>query len=125
MLFRSKSLEHVYAVTAQDIVKAAKFVEGSVLPLLQKAAANASTLEAVTALVSPQAANVERVAFSVLGTIIKTLEDAAPAAAASGMNVTLDATLVADIKAIIPAVKGQATVAAQTVSTVAAQTVAN
>ena len=120
-----KSLEHAYAVAAQDIVKAAKFVEGSVLPLLQKAAANASTLEAVTALVSPQAANVERVAFSVLGTIIKTLEDAAPAAAASGMNVTLDATLVADIKAIIPAVKGQATVAAQTVSTVAAQTVAN
>ena len=45
-----KSLEHVYAVTAQDIVKAAKFVEHSVLPALQKAEANASTIESITSL---------------------------------------------------------------------------
>jgi len=111
-----KTVEHAYAVASQDIVKSAKFVENSVLPLLQKAQTNASTIEAITALVSPQAANVERTAFSVLGTIIKAIEDANTAASSGGVNITLDAALVADVKSIIPAVKGQATVTAQTVA---------
>ena len=111
-----KTVEHAYAVASQDIVKSAKFVENSVLPLLQQAQTNASTIEAITALVSPQAANVERTAFSVLGTIIKAIEDANTAASSGGVNITLDAALVADVKSIIPAVKGQATVTAQTVA---------
>jgi len=60
----------------------------------------------VTALVDPQEANIERAGFAVLGVVIKAIEDAGAAAGANGLNVTLDAQLVADIKAIAPAVKG-------------------
>jgi hypothetical protein len=57
------SIEHALATAASDTVKAAKFVETSVLPVLKKAQADQGTIEAVTALVSPQAANVERAGF--------------------------------------------------------------
>jgi len=60
----------------------------------------------VTALVDPQEANIERAGFAVLRVVIKAIEDAEAVAGANGLNVTLDAQLVADIKAIAPAVKG-------------------
>ena len=59
----------------------------------------------MTALVSPRAANIERVGFAVLGVVIKAIEDAGAAAGANGLNVILDAQLVADIKSIASAVK--------------------
>jgi hypothetical protein len=99
------NIEHVLATAAQDVVKTAKFVEVSVLPVLQKAQADQSTIESVTALVSPSAANIERAGFAVLGVVIKAIQDAGTAAAANGINVTLDAQLVSDIKAIVPAVQ--------------------
>ena len=100
--------EHAFAKAAQDVVSAAKFITTIVLPILKKAAVDESTVEAITGLVDPQAVNVERAAFAVLGTIIKVIEDAGTAATAGGLIVTLDAALVADIKAILPAVKGAA-----------------
>jgi len=66
-----------------DVVKVVKFVETSVLPVLQKAQAESSTIEAVTAMVSPQAANIERVGFAVLGVVIKAVDDAGTGAARS------------------------------------------
>ena len=42
------SVEHALAVAAQDVVKTAKFVETSVLPVLKKVQADQSTIEAVT-----------------------------------------------------------------------------
>ena len=48
------SVEHALAVAASDTVKVAKFVDTQVLPVLKKAQAEASTIEAVTSLVSPQ-----------------------------------------------------------------------
>ena len=56
---KDSSIEHSLAVAASDTVKVAKFVENSVLPVLKSAQANQSTIEAVTGLVSPQAANIE------------------------------------------------------------------
>ena len=106
------SFEHALAVAASDTVKAAKFVEVSVLPVLKKAQADQSTIEAVTSLVSPQAANIERVGFAVLGAVIKALDDANAVAGANGLNVTLDAQLVSDIKSIAPAVKSAVSVSA-------------
>jgi len=100
--------DHAYASAAKDIVAASKYVQSTVLPTLTKAAAQASTIEAVTGLVSPAAVNIERAAFAVLGTIIKAITDGGTAVAAGGLNVQLDAALVADIKAIMPAVKAQA-----------------
>ena len=106
------SIEHSLAAAAIDTVKAAEFVEVSVLPVLKKAQADQSTIEAVTALVSPQAANIERAGFAVLGVIINALDAAGAAAGANGLNVTLDAQLVADVKAIAPAVKAAVPVSA-------------
>ena len=60
----------------------------------------------MTALVSPQAANIERAGSAVLGVVINALDAAGAAAGANGLNVTLDAQVVADIKAIASAVKG-------------------
>jgi hypothetical protein len=100
--------DHAFASAAKDIVSTAKTIQSNVLPLLTKAATQASTIEAVTGLVSPAAANVERAAFAALGSIIKSIGDAGAAVAAGGLSVQLDATLVADIKSIIPAVKSQA-----------------
>ena len=99
------NVEHALAVAASDTVKGAKFVETSVLPVLKSAQANQSTIEAVTGLVSPQAANIERAGLAVLGVVINALDAAGAAAGANGLNVTFDAQLVADIKAIAAAVK--------------------
>jgi hypothetical protein len=97
------SIEHALATAASDTVKVAKFGETNVLPVLKKAQANASTIESVTSMVSPQAANIERAGFSVLGVVINALDAAGAAAGANGLNVTLDAQLVADVKATIAA----------------------
>ena len=60
----------------------------------------------VPALVSPQAANIERAGFAVLGVVIKAIDDGGTAAGANGLNVSLDAQLIADVKASAAAVKG-------------------
>ncbi len=100
--------DHAFASAAKDIVSASKVIQTSVIPVLTKASTQASTIEAVTGLISPAAANIERVAFAALGLIIKVMGESTQAVAAGGLNVQLDAALVADIKAIIPAVKTQA-----------------
>jgi len=100
--------DHAFASAAKDIVAASKVIQSSVLPVLTKAATQASTIEAVTGLVSPAAVNIERVAFALLGVIIKAITDGGQAIVAGGLNVQLDAALVADIKAILPTVKTQA-----------------
>ena len=70
----TNSVEHAVATAASDPVKVAKFVETSVLPVLKNAQANASTNEAATALASPQAANIERAGFAVLGVVINAFD---------------------------------------------------
>jgi hypothetical protein len=102
------SIEHSLASAASDVVKVANFVETSVLPALNKAQAEAPTIEVVTALVSPRAANIERLGFAVLGVVIKAIDDAGTAAGANGLNVFLAAQLVADINSIAPAVNSAA-----------------
>src|SRR5262249_60649982 len=106
------SIEHAFASAASDVVKVAKFVEQSVLPALKKAQAQETTIEAVTALVSPQAANIERVGFAVLGVVIKAIDDAGAAAGGKGLNLRPDAQLLADIKNIAPGGKGAGPAAA-------------
>lgn len=102
------STEHMLAKAAQDVVAAAKFVSHSVLPALQRTAASEQTIEAITSLVDPQAVNIERAAFALLGLAIKTIEDSGTVANAGGMNVSLDALLVSDLRSIMPAIKNVA-----------------
>ena len=100
--------EHAMAIAAQNIVRDWKYVESKVLPALQDVEAKATSIEAVTGLVSESAANIEKAAFGVLGFVIKAIQDVTAAAAGGGLNVSLDASVVADIKSIIPAVMEKA-----------------
>lgn len=102
------SIEHAYAVAIGDLKKVGSALTTVVVPALQKIDASASTIEAVTGLVSPQLANIERTADAVLGLVIKAIEDGQSAVASGGVNVALDSSLVNDIKAIMPAIKTQA-----------------
>ena len=106
------TLEHAYASAVTDLRKVGKFITGTAVPALQAIHADAATIEAVTGLISPQLENVERTADALLGAAIKAIEDAEAAAGAGGVNIALDATLIADIKAIIPLVKSSANTAA-------------
>jgi hypothetical protein len=99
------TLEHVYATAISDLKKSGSFLESKILPALQKVEASAPTIEAISGLVSPQLANIERASEAVLGAVIKAIEDAGSAANSGGLSITLDASLIADIKTIIPAVK--------------------
>ena len=68
------SVEHALAAAASDTVRVAKFVETSVLPVLKKAQADQPTIESITSLVSPQAANIDRAGFAVLGVVINAID---------------------------------------------------
>ncbi len=88
--------EHAIASVAHDIVKVAR----AVVPVLQKVLGQEATVEALTSLVDPNAVNIERAAFAVLGKISVAITDAGNAVAANGINVQLDAQEIADLKSI-------------------------
>jgi len=95
MIFLQKA-EHALASVAHDIVKIAR----AVVPVLQKVQGQESTVEALTSLVDPNAVNIERAAFAVLGKICAAINDAGSAVSANGLNLQLDAQEIADLKAI-------------------------
>jgi hypothetical protein len=91
-----QKVEHAIASVAHDIVKVAR----AVVPVLQKVQAQEQTVEALTSLVDPNAVNIERAAFAVLGKICVAITDAGDAVAANGLNLQLDAQEIADLKSI-------------------------
>ncbi len=68
-----QKIEHAVASVAHDIVKVAR----AVVPVLRKVQGQEATVEALTSLVDPQAVNIERAAFAVLGKICVAINDAA------------------------------------------------
>jgi len=101
MSFGFKNTAHFFATVAADIVKGARVV-ASVMIKAEKAEPES---EALTALYFPQAVELERGAFALLGVAAQAVSDAGNAAEANGVNVTLDAQLVADIKVLIQAIE--------------------
>lgn len=101
MSFGFKDTGHFFATVAADIVKGARAV-ASVMIKAEKAEPDT---EALTALFFPQAVELERGAFALLGVAAQAVTDAGNAAEANGVNVRLDAQLVADIKSLIPAIE--------------------
>lgn len=91
------SVGHFFAAGFHDVQVVAKAVDAEIL----KIGAAAPTVEALTSLVSPQAAAVERLAFAALGEIAGIAQSTTVVAGASGVNVSLDATLIADVKALV------------------------
>ena len=101
MSFGFKDTGHFFATVAADIVKGARAV-ASVMIKAEKAEPQA---EALTALFFPQAVELERGAFALLGVAAQAVTDAGNAAEANGVNVALDAQLVTDIKVLIQAIE--------------------
>lgn len=97
MALSFNSVGHFFATVLHDIhvaaVAVAKFsiTASSVEPVI----------EGVTNLVYPPAVAIERVAFALLGEGAHAVVSADAAASANGVNLTLDAALVADVKALI------------------------
>ena len=101
MSFGFKNIGHFFATVAGDIVKGARAVSTAMLKV-QKAEPE---IEALTSIVFPQAVEVERGAFALLGMAAQAVSEAGNAAAANGVNIVLDAQLVADIKGLIQAIE--------------------
>jgi hypothetical protein len=101
MSFKFQSLAHGFAWLAEHVVNEAKAVEG----VIAKIENQAPVVEALTGLVAPQAVIVERAAFAVLGKASQAVVDAGAAAQSGGLNVSLDASEVADIKDIVAYLK--------------------
>jgi hypothetical protein len=99
--FGFKNVGHFFATVAGDIVKGARAV-GGVLRKVQKAEPE---IELLTGLIFPQAVELERGAFALLGRAAQTVSEAGAVASANGINVVLDAQFVADLKTLIQAIE--------------------
>jgi hypothetical protein len=108
--FSFKNIGHFFATVASDIVKGAKAVAHG----MQQAQKAEPEIEALTGLVFPQAVELERGAFALLGMAAQAVGETGDAVAANGVNITLDAQLVADIKGLIAAIEKYAQTAGVT-----------
>src|SRR6202030_1085379 len=61
----------------------------------------AHLIEILTSLVSPQATAVEQIAFGALGELVAAVQATETAAGANGINVTFDASVIAEVKKLI------------------------
>jgi hypothetical protein len=66
---------------------------------------DAPELEALLELAFPGAVAIERTSLAAFEAIAEAVEAAGPAAAANGLSVTLDKELIAEIQAVLPALK--------------------
>lgn len=96
-----KTLGHAYAYALEKIHAGLQAVE-KVIPVVQK---DATIVEGITALFPGASAQtavaIERVAFGVLGDVASAVSQADQAALANGVNVALDADVVAAVKTLI------------------------
>lgn len=99
--FGFKNIGHFFATVAGDIVKGARAVGG----VLLKVGKVEPEIEALTSLCFPQAVELERGAFALLGMAAQAIHEAGDAAEANGLNLALDKQLVADIKALIASIE--------------------
>jgi hypothetical protein len=101
MSFGFKNIGHFFATAAGDIVKGARAL-ASVMLQAQKVEPE---IEALSSLFFPQAVELERGAFALLGMAAQTVTEAGDAVSANGINIVLDQQLIADIKGLIKAIE--------------------
>jgi|GEM_PF-1874686 hypothetical protein len=101
MSFGFKNIGHFFASVAGDIVKGAR----AVASVMMKVGKVEPELEALSSLFFPQAVELERGAFALLGLAAQAVSEAGDAVDQKGINITLDQQLIADIKALIVAIE--------------------
>jgi hypothetical protein len=110
MSFGFKNVGHFFATVAGDIVKGARAIS-SVMLKAQKAEPE---IEALSSLIFPQAVELERGAFALLGLAAHAVSEAGDAAAANGINLKLDQQVIADIKELVAGIEAYAKSTGQT-----------
>lgn len=97
MAFTWQNVGHAFASLFKDVVTVSKKVV-SALGTVQN---EETVVESLTSLVSPQAAAVEQIAFGALGELVAAVNALESAAGANGVNVSFDASVVAEVKKLI------------------------
>ena len=97
MAFTWQSAGHAFASLFKEVVAVSK----KVVTVLGGIQAESALIESLTALVSPQAAAVEQIAFGALGTLVAAVRATENAAGGQGVNVAFDASVVEEIKKLI------------------------
>ncbi len=109
-------IENDYKKAVADMRAAETFVVGKLLPILKSANADATAIEAVSNAINPNLGKIESVAFSILGCVIKALDDVS-SASSGGLTVSLSEDIIANVKAVAPAVKAAVGPVAKTPAT--------
>ena len=104
MSFSFQNVGHFFASVAHDFVKGAALIG----VLGDKAKIIEPELEALTGIVLPAAAPLVRGAFAVFGIAAHAVSASGAAAHEGGMNVQLDADVVASIRQLIPMLEAYA-----------------
>ena len=97
MAFTWQSAGHAFASLFKDVVTVSKKVVTAIGGLQGEA----TVIESLTSLVSPQAAAVEQFAFGALGELVAAVQATETAAGANGVNITFDASVVAEVKKLL------------------------
>ena len=97
MAFTWQSTGHAFASLFKDVVTVSK----KVVTTLSGLQGEATLIESLTSLVSPQAAAVEQIAFGALGELVAAVQATETAAGANGVNITFDASVVAEVKKLL------------------------
>src|ERR1700721_701567 len=97
MAFTWQSAGHAFASLFKDVVTVSKKVVTAIGGLQGEA----TVIESLTSLVSPQAAAVEQIAFGARGELVAAVQATEAAAAANGVNITFDASVVAEVKKLL------------------------
>jgi hypothetical protein len=97
MSFTWQTAGHAFASLFRDVVVVSKKAE-AVLQVVEK---NEAAIVAITSLIDPGAAVIEQIAFGALGELVGAVHATGAAAGANGLNIMLDASMVADIRALI------------------------
>jgi hypothetical protein len=97
MSFTWQTAGHAFASLFKDVVTVSKKV-ASALSGVQN---EENVIETLTSLVSPQAGAVEQIAFGALGELIAAVQATETAASANGINVSFDASVIAEVRKLI------------------------
>ena len=97
MAFTWQSAGHAFASLFKDVVTVSK----KVVTVIGGLQGEATVIESLTSLVSPQAAAVEQIAFGALGELVAAVQATEAAAGANGVNITFDASVVAEVKKLL------------------------
>jgi hypothetical protein len=100
------------ATLETDVLKIAKTIkagleaaEGDAIKVASFVETNSAEITSLASLAGPGASTVTNVALGLLNTVITAVKGAGDAGSANGLSVSLDAAVIAEVKAVIAAIE--------------------